>query len=103
MPNNSNLYELMQAIRRAEAENNIRRKLSDAELEAYVRAEANGGRIGAGDPKAKYVAELLARSPRLRREAKQHLPAADRLRKEKMAKLRTAAGRTGMDAATLPC
>jgi len=91
-----NLESIKAAIRRAEQQSGLGTRLTDDELAQYVMGESQGT-TQANDPKARHVAELLARNPKLRREMKQNLPAANALKKEKMRNLRTAAGRTGAD------
>ena len=67
------------------------------EIREYVNKELNNQTVDKNSNAAKYITELMARNPKIRKQLKESLPQTDNARKEKMKKLRTNAKRSGFD------
>ena len=101
-----NLEQIMERIKRmqnnvqaGEKEKTGKKKEgpSDEEIRSFVQQELAGNGEESKDTRAaRHIADLMARNPKLKRELKESLPTADKVRKEKMKQLREAASRTGM-------
>ncbi len=101
------LDEVMKRIRKmqknvqaGEKEKNGQKKTgpSEEEIRRFVQEELAGtGNKSKDTEAAKHVADLMARNPKLKRELRESLPAADAVRKQKMKELRDDAKRAGME------
>lgn len=101
-----NLEQIMERIKKmqknvqaGEKENTGKKKdgPTDEEIRSFVQQEIAGDGGKSKDTQAaRHIADLMARNPKLKRELKESLPTADKLRKDKMKQLRDDASRAGM-------
>ena len=93
------IRQMEQNVRAGEKEKNGQKKSgpSEEEIRRFIQEELEGqGEKSRDSRAARHVADLMARSPRLKRELRESLPTADDVRKKKMEQLREDARRTGM-------
>ncbi len=90
------LDEVMAYIKQMQKSAGNNNKISDDEIRRYIFSDmSNDART---DSKvSEYVVELMTKHPKIRKELKDTLPETHKKIKTKMSKLRTVAGRTGMD------
>lgn len=93
--------EIMQKLGELNAKDASGQKPTQEQIKAYIDSELTEGpnkkAIGPDNMAAKYIGGLMARNPKLRKELKEALPAAQQAKKDKMKALRTDANRKGMD------
>lgn len=104
-----NLEEIMEEIRSMQqnvrngmSKKEARKKLpvSEEEIREYVDKETKHEQVDKNSAAAKYIGDLLARNPKIRKGTEglaSLLPKANEARKEKMAKLRLDASRSGIN------
>ena len=74
-------------------------RVTDDEIREYVNKEISGEKVDKTSAASKYIADLLARNPKIRKGDEglaKSLPQANEARREKMAKLRNDASRSGI-------
>ena len=91
------LREIMDSIHEMQQNGSMQEIMDDKTVQQYVSNEMEGVIVSPDNKAAKYVADLMARNPKIRRELKDSLPAADAARKTKMENLHRDASREGMD------
>ena len=97
VPEKKTLEEVMRDINNMQQNYTRNKSVSEKELQDYVQKELNNEIVDKNSSAARYVAELMARNPMVRKELKSSLPQTDAARKQKMKDLRTAAKRSGWD------
>ena len=97
VPEKKTLDEVMREISNMSQTYKKNLSASEEELKDYVQKELDGKEVDKNSSAARYVADLMARNPKVRKELKSSLPQTDAARKQKMKDLRTAAKRTGWD------